>query len=266
MLTDPFYYIDYFPRKYVSNHSRGQFYHQDRLDHACEEYLAHELERRKQERLYQEERKREALMDQLMMAEIREERRRLLEEKRRAAAAAERERRLQMIMYRKGQEEEARTRAMQKFQTTYCIRNDPSKLLFNPTMTTRDPICDGMTSRTTSRKEMPYQFTNPFNCQTMDNTRSTDIVMGEDLSSQKLDLSTPTTTRCETKTSTSIHAKAVPQKNNPTASIRREPLSLPVQVEDASDSECEDEFSEYIRNRRPRDGEWIEPVEIFHAL
>lgn len=31
-------------------------------------------------------------------------------------------------------------------------------------------------------------------------------------------------------------------------------------VEDASDSECEDEFSDYMHNRRPQKGEWIEPV------
>merc|ERR1712007_15734 len=35
-----------------------------------------------------------------------------------------------------------------------------------------------------------------------------------------------------------------------------------VEVEDASDSECEDEFSDYFRNRRPSMGEWIEPVEF----
>jgi hypothetical protein len=31
-------------------------------------------------------------------------------------------------------------------------------------------------------------------------------------------------------------------------------------VEDASDSECEDEFSDYMHNRRPQEGEWIEPI------
>lgn len=31
-------------------------------------------------------------------------------------------------------------------------------------------------------------------------------------------------------------------------------------VEDASDSECEDEFSDYMHNRRPEKGEWIEPI------
>ena len=34
-----------------------------------------------------------------------------------------------------------------------------------------------------------------------------------------------------------------------------------VEVEDASDSECEDEFSDYFHNRTPRGGEWIEPVD-----
>lgn len=32
-------------------------------------------------------------------------------------------------------------------------------------------------------------------------------------------------------------------------------------VEDASDSECEDEFNDYMHTRRPADGQWIEPVE-----
>jgi len=35
-----------------------------------------------------------------------------------------------------------------------------------------------------------------------------------------------------------------------------------VLVEDVSDSECEDEYNDYIHNRRPQAGEWIEPIEI----
>jgi len=38
--------------------------------------------------------------------------------------------------------------------------------------------------------------------------------------------------------------------------------SSSVLVEDASDSECEDEYHDYIRNRRPQAGEWIEPIEL----
>jgi hypothetical protein len=41
------------------------------------------------------------------------------------------------------------------------------------------------------------------------------------------------------------------------------PKKPSVMVEDASDSEIEDEFKSYIRNRRPRDGEWMEPVEAY---
>jgi hypothetical protein len=37
-------------------------------------------------------------------------------------------------------------------------------------------------------------------------------------------------------------------------------------VEDASDSETEDEFKSVWRNRRPSPGEWIEPVEDFKSL
>jgi hypothetical protein len=33
-------------------------------------------------------------------------------------------------------------------------------------------------------------------------------------------------------------------------------------VEDASDSECEDNFNDYWHTRRPRPGEWIEPVDF----
>lgn len=47
------------------------------------------------------------------------------------------------------------------------------------------------------------------------------------------------------------HVEAIPKKNR-----------ILVEVEDASDSECEDEFSDYFRNRRPSMGEWIEPVEF----
>jgi len=32
-------------------------------------------------------------------------------------------------------------------------------------------------------------------------------------------------------------------------------------VEDASDSECEDEFSDYMHTRRPQPGQWMEPIE-----
>lgn len=37
-------------------------------------------------------------------------------------------------------------------------------------------------------------------------------------------------------------------------------------VEDASDSECEDEYSDYIHNRRPAKGQWIEPVESIQTI
>lgn len=33
------------------------------------------------------------------------------------------------------------------------------------------------------------------------------------------------------------------------------------EVEDASDSECEEEYNDYWHNRRPQPGEWIEPIE-----
>jgi len=36
-------------------------------------------------------------------------------------------------------------------------------------------------------------------------------------------------------------------------------------VEDASDSECEEEFNDYWHNRRPQPGKWIEPIERFAA-
>lgn len=32
-------------------------------------------------------------------------------------------------------------------------------------------------------------------------------------------------------------------------------------VEDASDSECEDEFNDFMHTRRPAPGQWIEPIE-----
>jgi len=271
MLTDPFYCNDYAPRRrYVSKHSRGPFYfnnltipledrrRQNSTDHAqvCEDYITHELEQRRAERLFYHRainRDREVLMERFRMAEI-QEREHLLEVESRAAAAAaaaaaapapaERERRLQMPIQEKRQEKEAsRRRHMLKSQPSYRIRHDPDKLFFNSMMTAKDRTCEG-TRAHTAKKEMPYQFANPLSCQAMS--------------------SAPKTTR-DAKTSTSTHAKDVTQKKNHMVSIR-EPLSLPVQVEDASDSECEDEFSDYIRNRRPKDGEWIEPVEVFQSL
>merc|ERR1711937_1004693 len=44
------------------------------------------------------------------------------------------------------------------------------------------------------------------------------------------------------------------------------PNGLTFLVEDASDSECENEFDSPWRNRRPSPGQWMEPVEAFEAL
>jgi hypothetical protein len=52
--------------------------------------------------------------------------------------------------------------------------------------------------------------------------------------------------------------KANKQKNGKTR--------ITIIVEDASDSETEDEFKSVWRNRRPSPGEWMEPVEEFKSL
>merc|ERR1712003_195473 len=44
------------------------------------------------------------------------------------------------------------------------------------------------------------------------------------------------------------------------------PNGLTFLVEDASDSECENEFDSPWRNRRPSPGQWMEPVEALEAL
>jgi len=239
----------------------------------CEDYITDELEQRRAESLFCDHREymnrdREDLLmlERIRQAEI-QERERLLEEERRAAAAAaasaERERRLQMLIHEKRRQEKkaaARRRRqmlLKKSQPSYRIRHhDPDTLFFNPmiTATTKDPIYEEMTGHAT-KKEMPYQSANPLSCQ--------------QAMPMSMSMSSAPNIRCDAKTSStpSIHAKAVTtqKKKIPIVSIRK-PLPLPVQVEDASDSECEDEFSDYIRNRRPKDGEWIEPVEAFQRL
>merc|ERR1711959_240348 len=40
---------------------------------------------------------------------------------------------------------------------------------------------------------------------------------------------------------------------------------ITVTVEDASDSECEDEFDSPWRNRHPSPGQWMEPVEPYYG-
>ena len=292
MLTHPFYCIDYAPsgrQRYVttSNHSRGPFYYDnlfsfplDYYEGVCEDYITDELEQRRAERLFHDHSHREHMNrdrdreDLLMLERIRQaeiqERERLLDEERRAAAAAaasvERERRLQRLIHEKRRHEKEtaarRRRHMNMLlkksqsQPSYrTIRHDPETLFFNPMITTKIPIYEEMTDHTTTKKEMPYQPANPSSCQ-----QAIPISMS---------MSSAPNIRCNAKTSStpSIHAKAVTaqKKKNPIVSIR-ESLPLHVQVEDASDSECEDEFSDYIRNRRPRDGEWIEPVEAFQRL
>lgn len=196
MLTDPFYCNDYAPtgrRRYVSKHSRGPFYlndliplegrrRQDSTYHVpvgvCEDYIIYELEQRRAERLsyYHREinrdrdRNRDVLMERFRMAEI-QERGRLLEEERKvaaaaaAAAAAERERRLQMLIHEERHGKEAsRRRHKLKSQPSYRFRHDPETLFFNTMTTTKDPTCEGMRAHTT-KKEMPYQFTNPLSSQ-----------------------------------------------------------------------------------------------------
>jgi len=55
-----------------------------------------------------------------------------------------------------------------------------------------------------------------------------------------------------------------PERDNDTSTKTPETVKSSVligDVEDASDSENEDEFSDYMHNRRPTVGEWIEPIE-----
>jgi len=66
------------------------------------------------------------------------------------------------------------------------------------------------------------------------------------------------------KADTSIHKKTSFHPNDVNSTPKHPPLKKSPEVEDASDSECEDEFHDYFHNRRPRAGEWIEPVIMEH--
>lgn len=59
------------------------------------------------------------------------------------------------------------------------------------------------------------------------------------------------------------------EKHRPIATPSRKHSSrkrrVTVIVEDASDSECEDEFDSPWRNRRPSPGQWMEPVEPYYG-
>merc|ERR1712014_416966 len=59
------------------------------------------------------------------------------------------------------------------------------------------------------------------------------------------------------------------EKHRPIAAPSRKHSSrkrrVTVIVEDASDSECEDEFDSPWRNRRPSPGQWMEPVEPYYS-
>merc|ERR1711976_109048 len=57
-----------------------------------------------------------------------------------------------------------------------------------------------------------------------------------------------------------LQKKKKPSKTKKTSKKKK----APVIVEDASDSECEDEFADIYHNRRPT-STWIEPVESFNV-
>jgi hypothetical protein len=65
------------------------------------------------------------------------------------------------------------------------------------------------------------------------------------------------------ETSTTLPRKKLAKPKLPRKKSKKRVTIL---VEDASDSESEDEFKSVWRNRRPSPGEWIEPIENFDDL
>ena len=86
-----------------------------------------------------------------------------------------------------------------------------------------------------------------------------DVESGDDQSGLEEDV--VATRLHSTQGQDNIHTTTPP--TNAASHIRTRRITIT--VEDASDSECEDEFDSPWRNLRPSPGQWIEPVEPYHG-
>lgn len=263
------------PHMYYTSPHRSSFYNivpAERLRHRYEQELAQQqayeeemAERRYQERLYNELVRQRA--QQYAIEEERQQRRQQLVEERRRERAAAREQALRMLLLKEREEEEARKRQEQtmrmlcKPRTRSQPTNNGPRMYQGPNgrlyqeiffnnhrdneMNERmaidcdDEDCDDLPSLIPQSNSPPvFQYSAP---------------VGHRGRAHKKEAKTPVMLRV---------AEAKPAEVKVAPKAVRKPLIV---VEDASDSECEDEFKSYIRNRRPSDGEWMEPVDAFRT-
>jgi len=240
---------DYFimPHMYYTGPSRNSFYNLEQELAQQRAYEEEMSERRYQERLYYDLMRQRA---QQHAIEKEKQRRRLAEERRRERAA--REQALRMILFKERQEEEARK----------CQQQD-IMMLREPRMKSksedaRPRIFQGSDGRiyreVFADHEIDQRMALDSDDEDYDNLPQLNFQPRHNKLLQK---------RKSQKKKADAHVMfgVVRAKQPKVVVIPKEIAKPTVVVEDASDSECEDEFKSYIRNRRPRDGEWMEPVE-----
>jgi len=241
---------DYFimPHMYYTGPSRNSFYNLEQELAQQRAYEEEMSERRYQERLYYDLMRQRA---QQHAIEKEKQRRRLAEERRRERAA--REQALRMILFKERQEEEAR-----KFQQQQDIMMLREPRMKSKSEGARPRILQGSDGRlyreVFADHEINERMALDSDDEEYDNLPQLNFQPRHNKPLQKRKYQ-------KKKADAHVMFGVVRAKQPKVVVIPKEIAKPTVVVEDASDSECEDEFKSYIRNRRPRDGEWMEPVE-----
>jgi len=258
---------------------------------ALEEEQAYleELERRRQMRLYEEEmerRRQECLYGQAMEERIRQNQRLYEEEmerrRRRLFAAAYDERKLKIQQQKQKEEEEAtrvRREAVRRTSPRYQLVCGPDGCLYRILMNPSDECNCNHEDRGTCLDATYEPSAAPIFEEESPSSASSMVTSVPSVSAEKKDA--PVFKNVTFNISINhgdekedfIDNTSKPTKAKKRSSKKKEKKSslkschiVIGEVEDASDSECEDEFGDYFHNRRPTTpGMWIEPVEGLNA-
>merc|ERR1712232_1045981 len=247
-------------QRYLAARAREQQRRQAALE---KQAYYEELERHRQRRLYEEEmaRRREQVLREKALERERQERMRRLYEKEmeRQRLALERqkayERKLKVQKQREEMEKASRREAAARARRPiYQIVRGPDgclyKFLLQPDENESDkyrmdvdaPKCNTPDTSSTSSIDQTSDDSSMSSTEEQEVKKPRNVTVNININAQDLQ-----------KKKKSSNTKKTSKKKK-----------APVIVEDASDSECEDEFADVYHNRRPT-STWIEPVESFNV-
>lgn len=261
------------PSRYFRNEP-SQYFYCDHDDDFCfaqddeRDYLAAQMA---EEERYQNELRRQAYleaMEKKRKQKIMEEKRRrrqqyLMEVERRRRREEEEQRELErqfmVQLERKRQEKlkaeqmrNQRARALEELKRQEMMRTAKANCMNVDSYPMEEELIQGLDGRLYRVLRPNSSKTNPFN---IDVTRSQANNQTDDQ-----ELFHPNLNITE-KNSKKSNAKTPSKKNKKKRGKVFKSSVLIGEVEDASDSECEEEFKDCWHTRRPQTGEWIEPVE-----